>query len=377
MKAFSKNSDSIFLGLVILALAIGAGVLYSQWQVIEHYWKTDFRQHSASFDPNQVISMPAGRDTMIQPIDVPLFAPVAIVERHFSAIDPVIVVDSYGVSRAYPLQILATHEIVNDQIADIPIAVTFCPLCNSAIVYRRETDGHILRMGVSGNFYGNNFLMYDDRTESWWHQLTGEALVGEYAGQFLEIVPSQVVAFATYSMRYPAGEVLVGDAQNTNISYQLSTLIHYQRSRAPLLSNGDYDERLQAMERVLATTIADVPIAYSFDTLQEMGVVNDVVEDYEMVVFWMPTPADPNNIDPNLPDYGQASAFGRVVGGQTLTFRSDEGRIFDNETNSEWNIFGEAIAGELIGAKLPDLQCFTHFWFAWSSTYPETLVYDG
>lgn len=172
---------------MILALLIGASVMYFQWQVTEGYWATNFEKYSDDINPNQIVSAPSGRDSLIVPIDAPLFAHVSVVERHFSPIDPVIVVDAYGEERAYPLQILATHSIVNDQLSDVPIAVTFCALCNSAVVYHREIDGRILRLGVSGNFYGNNFLMYDDLTESWWYQFTGEAIVGDYTGEFLEI----------------------------------------------------------------------------------------------------------------------------------------------------------------------------------------------
>ncbi|MGB7337970.1 MAG: DUF3179 domain-containing protein [Phototrophicaceae bacterium] len=375
MKQVRKYSDNIFLASVILGVVVGAGVLYSRWQIVEAYWQTNFNTYSVN--PDDIVYGGVARDTRIIPIDAPLFASARISSAEFNPFEPVIVVDYNNIERAYPLTILAMHEIVNDSLGDIPIAVTFCPLCNSAVVYRREVDGQILRMGVSGNFYGNNFLMYDHLTQSWWYQFTGEALVGDLTGKTLTIIPSQVVGFRIYADRYPDGEVLIGDANNPNINYDLTPYNVYQNTRSPALTQSDYDPRLGTMERVLSTTINDVPIAYPFSVLQNVGVINHEMDGEAVVVFWQSGAISAlENPSASSNDIGQAAAFGRELNGQILTFRYDDGRIFDNETHSEWNIFGEAIAGELLGEALYDYQCFTHFWFAWSSAHPDTLVYS-
>ena len=88
-----------------------------------------------------------------------------------------------GDARAYPLQILTWHEIVNDEVGGVPVAVTFCPLCNSAIAFDRLFDGVELEFGVSGNLRNSDLIMYDRQTHSWWQQFTGEGIVGEYAGR--------------------------------------------------------------------------------------------------------------------------------------------------------------------------------------------------
>lgn len=370
MKKLRQYSDSLFAICMICLLIIGAGVLGSQWQVVRHYWKTNFQEFSVS--PDDIVSGGTGRDSGIVPIDAPVFVTVSTAQILFEVYEPVIVLDYYGAERAYPLNILTMHEIVNDMIVDIPIAVTFCPLCNSAMVYRREVNGRVLRMGVSGNFYGNNFLMYDDLTESWWYQFTGEALVGDFTGENLEIVPSQVVGFHTYLERYPEGLILTGDANMLDINYDLTPYDGYENGQSPILSHDEYDPRLGAMARVLSTQINDTPIAYPFDVLREIGVINDNVNGQALVVFWQPGAA---GITSDTTNVGQAAAFGREVRGEILSFRYENGRIFDNESDSEWNIFGEAIAGELEGETLYNYQCFTHFWFAWSSAHPDTLVY--
>ena len=372
MKILRRYSDTIFLGLMILGLIFGAGVLLIQWQVIPDYWRTNFEKYSVS--PDGIISGGTGRDRRIVPIDHPIFTSVSMAEATFDDYAPMIVLDYHEVERAYPLNIMTAHEIVNDEVAGIPIAVTFCPMCNSAVVYQREVDGQILRMGVSGNFYGNNFLMYDNLTESWWYQFTGLAVVGDFTGERLEVIPSQVVGFASYAIRYPEGEVLIGDANRPNMNYDMTPYMMYQDNSSPILTNDNYDPRLSAMQRVVSTNVEQTPIAYPFSVLRDVGVINDNVDGYPIVAFWQQ--GAENTISSNNDNTGQAAIFGRELNGLTLSFTYENDRIFDEQSNSEWNIFGEAISGEFEGESLYRYDCFTHFWFAWSSAYPETLLYE-
>ena len=169
-------------------------------------WKTDFTKSTVDLD--DVISGGVPRDG-IPPIDIPRFQPVDSV-YHLSDRSPVVAINIEGDARAYPLEVLTRHEIVNDVVGDLPIAVTFCPLCNSALVYDRRVDGETLRFGVSGNLLNSDLIMWDDVTESWWQQLTGYAIVGEYSGRRLEFVRSQMISFAVFRERYPLGKVLQG-----------------------------------------------------------------------------------------------------------------------------------------------------------------------
>ncbi len=373
MKKLARHSDIIFFSLMLFGLIVGATILIVQWKVARRNWQTNFDKYSVP--PENIISGGTGRDNRIIPIDNPIFASVEIARTRLDDYTSVIVVEYHDINRAYPLNIMTAHEIVNDEIAGLPIAITFCPMCNSAVVYHREIDGQILRMGVSGNFYGNNFLMYDNLTESWWYQFTGLAVVGDYTGEQLEIIPSQVVGFHSYATRYPDGEVLIGDANRPNMNYDQTPYMVYQNSSSPVLSNDTYDPRLSAMQRVLSTNVEQTAIAYPFSILRDVGVINDVVSGYPIVAFWQAGAEEV--ITTNNDNAGQAAIYGRELNGEVLTFRYDYGRIFDEQTNSEWNIFGEAIAGELQGESLYNYDCYTHFWFAWSSAYPDTLLYGG
>ncbi|MDQ7033739.1 MAG: DUF3179 domain-containing (seleno)protein, partial [Anaerolineae bacterium] len=154
--------------------------------------------------------------------------------------------------------------------------------------------------------------------------------------------------------------------------------IGYDSNPQPMLGSSHYDSRLEPLQHVLAAIVDDVPVSYPFTMLQAEGVIHDIVNDAPLVAFWMPgavSVLDAASIEDSR-DIGQTALFNRTLAdGRELTFRYDNGRIYDNQTDSEWSIFGEAIRGELIGEYLYRYQSFSYFWFAWSSTYPETLVY--
>ena len=144
-----------------------------------------------------------GRDG-IPPLDDPRFVVAAQADEWLSPLEPVIALEVDGVAKAYPLQILTRHEIANDEIAGVPVAVTFCPLCNSAVVFDRRFDGQVLDFGVSGNLRNSDLVMWDRQTQSWWQQLTGEGIVGRYAGAQLDFIPAQLVSWETFRDTTPA-----------------------------------------------------------------------------------------------------------------------------------------------------------------------------
>jgi hypothetical protein len=375
VKRFSQYSDAIIIAGVLGLFVLGGVVAYQQFHSNHEEWDTDFSQSQINLSSVSTTGM--GRDSGIIPIDHPRFVDVASAMSWLDARTPVIVVLAESEARAYPLTILLLHEIVNDSIAGLAIAVTYCPLCNSPIVYEREVDGQVLRMGITGNLYNNNFLMYDDLTESWWHQFTGEALVGDYVGRVLRVYPSQVVAFNNFARHYPRGDVLAGDEFLPNQSYTMNPYMDYDESSSPMLNRGDYDPRLPAMERVLGVHANGTIMAYPFSDLEDVGAVNDQIGGSAIVVFWQPGAAsalDGLTIQ-NSRDVGQAAIFGRMVNGRELHFTIVGERIIDTETQSEWNIFGEAIEGHLKGSQLERYTSFAQFWFAWASAYPETSIY--
>jgi hypothetical protein len=122
--------------------------------------------------------------------------------------EPVVLVQVDDDARAYPLQILTWHEIVNDTVGGLPLTVTFCPLCNTAIAFERTLDGRVLDFGTTGRLRFSNLIMYDRQTESWWQQAGGDAIAGELAGSQLTFYPATIIAWDEFRAAHPEGQVL-------------------------------------------------------------------------------------------------------------------------------------------------------------------------
>lgn len=342
------------------------------------FWeRTDFCQTSISFDEVLSGGVPPNG---IPSIDAPVYESIAQASEWLVEQSPVIAVTVNGESRAYPLAILTWHEIVNTALGDTPISVTFCPLCNSALVFERTLDGQVLDFGVSGNLRNSDLIMYDRQTESWWQQFTGEGIVGTFNGQQLVILPSQVVGFGQFAAQFPEGEVL---SRQTGLSrnYGRNPYSGYDSSARPFLFDGELDPRLAPTARVLAGIVGGEGIAYPLETLQTLGVINDNVGGRDVVALWQAGVAsalDREQIDSSR-DIGTAALYSRTLAdGRTLTFeRTPDGAIIDLETRSTWNVFGLATDGDLVGTQLRMWVAGVHFWFAWAAFQPDATLYGA
>ena len=334
--------------------------------------KTDFCQYEEGVY-DEIISGGVGRDG-IPPIDNPAFKSIADASTWLQPQSPVIALGLNGDSRAYPLAILTRHEIVNDVVGDVPVAVTFCPLCNSAVVFESTVDDRVLRFGVSGLLRNSDLIMWDDATQSWWQQFTGEGIVGVHTGRALRMLPSQVVGFGAFAEQFPDGVVLSRNGR----SYGSNPYAGYNSSEQPFLFRGEVDNRLLATERVLGGLIRGDAVAYPFSILEQAIVINDEVGGEPVVAFWQPgatSALDQSSIDGSR-DVGMAALYSRSLNGQDLTFSVDrQGLIRDEQTGSTWNVFGTATDGDLTGSSLRQELAFPHFWFAWAAFRPETRIY--
>lgn len=339
-------------------------------------WLTDFCNSIVDFEEILV-----GNPTKdgIPALTDPNMEPLAEAAAWLSDRSPVIAVEVDGDARAYPQAILMWHEIANVEIAGIPVAVTFCPLCNSSITFDRRVEDEVLDFGVSGFLRNSDLVMYDRQSETWWQQLTGEGLAGSYAGVLLDIVPSQVISFASFAERYPDGLVLSRDTGFTR-QYGINPYSNYDsRPGRPFLFRGTIDERLGSpVEHVLAANLDGIAKAYPFATLREQRVINDSIGGTPVVAFFQAGVASAlgDAVIDNAADLGTAGLYLSTFDGQVLTFVMGGDETFtDEQTGSTWNAYGEAIAGELEGSELQWVDAFPHFWFAWAAFHPETEVY--
>jgi len=339
-------------------------------------WKTDFSRHTVPF--TEILSGGPPRDG-IPPIDEPKFIGFEEADRYLGRLEPVISFELNGDVRAYPISILTWHEIVNDVVGGVPVAVTFCPLCNSAIVFDRRLDGVVHRFGTSGNLRLSDLVMWDRETESWWQQLTGEAIVGELAGKKLTFLSGPIISWGDFKEANPGGKVL---SQDTGFqrNYGRNPYVGYDRAdNPPFLFDGDLDGRLLPKERVVTVTVGDVDVAFAFSTLSQERVVNYNVGGRDVVVFFKP--GTRSALDELLigmsKEIGATGLFDAELDGRKLTFRADGGEFIDNETGSSWNILGEAIQGPSAGKRLTPIAHTNSFWFAVAAFKPDTQIYQG
>jgi hypothetical protein len=301
-------------------------------------WRTDFGKHSVPL--GEISSGGPGKDG-IPAIDAPRF--VSVSEAEFlEAREPVVQLELGGEARAYPLQILTWHEIVNDRVGGAPVAVTFCPLCNTTIVFDRRLDGRVLDFGTTGNLRNSDLVMYDRQTESWWQQFGGEAIVGELTGKELRQLPATILAWEDFAREHPEGKVLSRETGFVR-SYGENPYAGYDSVDSPPFfeaANQD-DDCLPPKERVVFIERGEEQVVVPFSALAKEREIGVEVGGEELVVTWRPGTR-------SALDSGTI-ASGRDVG--TAVVRSVE-------------------SGELVVHDLP-------FWFAVAAFAPEAEIVRG
>ncbi|MFV2040268.1 MAG: DUF3179 domain-containing protein [Acidimicrobiales bacterium] len=320
----------------------------------------------------------------IPPIDDPQFVSVPVADEWLSDTEPVLLLDIDGDVRVYPVQILMWHEIVNDVVGGEPVSITYCPLCNSAITFKRTIRGVETTFGTSGSLYVANLVMYDRATESLWNQLDGRAVVGVLTGEVLEQISSPMVAWGDVRESQP--DALVLDRNRTGVSRSYGTNPYTGLDNPdgrPFLFSGDVDVRAKAMQRIVAVETDAAAAAWALEAIAGTGagpaVTTGAVGDDPVVLFWTPgqsSALDKNNISDGR-DVGSVGVFSPVLDGETLEFSTDGDDIVDTGTGSTWNVLGEAVAGELVGSQLTPVVFVRTFWFSWSTFRPDTTLVDN
>lgn len=313
----------------------------------------------------------------IPPIDDPVFVAVAEADEWLADEEPVVVLEVGAEARAYPVQIMIWHEIVNDTVDGTPITITYCPLCNSAISYVRTIDGRETTFGTSGRLFASALVMYDRATESLWTHYDGRAVVGVLTGHRLEPIATPLLAWADFKAAYPDGLVLDRESTGHGRPYGSNPYQGYDNPNAtPFLFRGDVDDRARAMQRVVGVRTDDEARAWAIDVIAQGSVsaTNSTLGDQPVVIFWAAGQASALEA-PQIAggrDVGSVGVFSPVVDDQVLTFRASDDRIEDEQTGSGWSITGRATEGELAGAQLERLPHLDTFWFAWSTYAPGT-----
>lgn len=277
--------------------------------------------------------------TQVAPRDAvrPVYEPTFVLadEVGLSPGELVIGVEVGGLARAYPVGFLNHREMVNDRMGDVPVLVTWCPLCHTGLVFDRRVDGEELVFGNQGALYRNAQTWWDHRTESVWSQVFGEALHGPLKGTRLGQIPAAVETWGAWQRAHPNTLVLeipegfVGEVPTT--------------------------------EFVIGIRIGDDVAAFAFRFVAERGVVNDDVGGVPLAVY--------------AGDDRVVRVYARTVGGAVVDLEAEGGRLIDRRTGTAWDpVSGQAIAGPLVGHPLPPLPWTSSYDWAWRDFYPDTRI---
>ena len=276
-----------------------------------------------------------------------------------------------GVARAYPKQILVFHEIANDKIDDKPLLVTYCPLCGTGIAFERKLPtGEEANFGTSGKLYNSNLVMYDDKTDSYWTQVGGKAIVGELTGAKLKQIPIDTMLWKDWKRLHPNTQVL---SKNTGFirAYGLDPYGDYYSNDFVGFGASFTDARLHPKAMVSGVDINGTAKAYPVEEINKIGLVNDVVGDISILVV-----KDPS-VDVKQFEINPLRIYNRELDGIILEFELKDGKLFDKQTNSQWNFDGIATSGEYKGKKLITIGSTSAMWFSWLSFNPNTELFKA
>ncbi len=343
------------LAAFVVALAIGFGVTNNSASV------DGFDQQNNDFidsiDASEIVDV-LPRDS-IPAILEPKFVDPG--DAPWKDSDLVIGLSAGDTARAYPIRVLNWHEIVDDTVEGTPVAVTFCPLCGTGIVFDRRVNGDVLSFGVSGKLYRNDLVMYDHQTESLWTQILGEGISGDNAGVVLKTVPSFQGELGEWKRLHPNTLVLSDDTGFPR-DYNADPYLGYASGpQIGISGQTASDPRLEAKALVVGVDVDGAPAAFSINTLSETGVLHGTVGEEDIVVFYDR-------------ESSSATAFKATSGGRSIEFTSSERHMAtDTLTGSVWSTTdGTAISGALAGQQLEQVTGTQVFWFAWSEFHPDT-----
>jgi hypothetical protein len=341
--AFACNLSALITLTTLLGAAMDAGFGTSladpvSWRL--EWPRTDFSKHAVSF---AAIKSGGPPKDGIPAIDAPRFERLADGKpTGWSAAlgdtEPVIALSIGDDARAYPLRILIWHEIANDIVGGTPVVVTYCPLCNAALVFERSVEGRILDFGTTGKLRNSDLVMYDRQTESWWQQFTGEAIVGAMTDQRLRLIPSRLESFERFRQRFPQGQVLVPNNPHAR-NYERNPYVGYDAAgQRPFLYDGSLPDGIEPMERVVAVETA--PGRYEAWALALLR-RRSTIQSADLLIQWQP---------------GQVSALDKA----SIQASRDVGNI---------------IVQKRMGDRLVDVPYDVTFAFAFHAFRPNSPIY--
>ena len=335
--------------------------------VVGGNWRTNWERYI--LDPE--LLGPGNNRDAIPPIYLPQFEPVDSADSWLDDDDLVGVLALDDEVHVYPLRLLVYHEVANDQIAGVPVLVTFCPLCDTVLAFDRRVAGEALLFGVSMKLHNKNLIMWDHQTESWWQQASGMAIVGDLAGEQLDFLPVRTLFWRDVRQDMPQARVLSRESGFPDSEagfYDIKMCPTDYATEPPLWTGGPTSEVLGPHDRVVGLNLKGA-VAYPVTALAQRRVVNDVVDGQDVVLFHSAQPCTGGR---GAATTDTASVYSPLAGERKLSFYPKEGKVLDRETGGTWSPGGLALSGPLKGTQLRPLPYTISFWFAWVAFYPNT-----
>ena len=276
-----KNVYIIIVLIIVIAVVIFIATSFNN-NTTETMPISGTKERTPLVDPSKILSGGVPKDG-IPSIDKPKFVSLAEADQWIADNELVLALLYKGEERVYPLQIMVFHEIVNDTVAGDPLLITYCPLCGSGIAYQRQINGEEIEFGVSGKLYNSNLVMYDRKTETYWTQIDGLAIVGELVGQQLTAVSIDTVVWRDWKKEHPDSLVL---SQDTGFrrSYGQDPYGSYYEDSFLLFPVENEDNRIHAKTVIFGIEVNGVYKAYKEDNLKQVGRIEDKVNGVAIVV---------------------------------------------------------------------------------------------
>jgi Protein of unknown function (DUF3179) len=311
----------------------------------------------------------------IRAIDRPCHETPAAARALLPDSSQVIGVERGGESRAYPVDLLALHEVVNDVVGGDPVAVTWCPLCASSLGFERRVGGRTLSFGVSGYLHKANLVMFDRETGSLWSQLLAGAITGRLRGSELRQVPLVQTTWAEWKHAHP--DTLVLSIRRDPLGARFTSPGSYstaQRIEETNVPYGSYVGKVPIYFRrtvrgvpeaslVFGLSLADRQKAWPLTGLNQVRVLQDELAGVPLVLI-----AEPDALS--------AFAYSRRLDERVLDFDLRGRELVDRDTHSRFSVLtGRAVSGPLEGETLARVPGRTAYWFAWRRAYPNTSIW--
>lgn len=284
----SKHPSFLFATLALLGVLTG-------WTQAE-LTMNGFDLNNAIIPVRDILSGGPPRDG-IPSIDAPQFIQPSQAD-FMKDEDLVVSVTFDGQTRAYPLRILVWHEIVNDVVGGHPIAVTYCPLCGTAMVFDRRVGERTLTFGVSGLLYQSDVLMYDRETESLWSQLKMQSVSGPQATTHLNWLSSEHLTWAAWESAYPEGMVLSTDTGFPR-NYKQMPYAGYETEEATMYPAPYTRTELKTKDWVIGIIVGSEARAYPVDGLPANQRIEDLVGGSNIAISYDPVSHRPSVVNAN------------------------------------------------------------------------------